>query len=103
MNAWTCEHTECKRSAVGCGGAVGLRAIGWYFEIGGPLLCPEHRPDKVPCDDKYSEGNHGRSCAMCAAEHQAAAAQDQLTTDADRIRLGALAGQPMAIALRVQP
>lgn len=49
MNLWECDHPDCNASAVGEGGAVGLRAIGWYFKPGPILYCPRHRPDAIPC------------------------------------------------------
>ncbi|MAT84097.1 MAG: hypothetical protein CMD39_07380 [Gammaproteobacteria bacterium] len=53
LNLWECEHRGCTAAAAGTGGAVGLRAIGWYFRRGsggsGPtILCPNHRPDASP-------------------------------------------------------
>lgn len=98
MNRWDCDHQDCDRFVVGVGGAVGLRAIGWYFEIGGPVLCPPHRPDPVPCDDKYSPENHGTPCAVCAAEHQAQPIQEKIMTDQDR-RLLETASMGLAIIL----
>ena len=53
MNAWRCEHPGCTNSCVGLGGAIGLRAIGWYFypvkSLGEPfqLFCPIHRPEEL--------------------------------------------------------
>lgn len=71
MNVWECADHGCGSTAVGVGGAIGLRAIGWHFTYGGPILCPRHRPDPVPCDDKYSTLNHGIDCHLCSAEHEA--------------------------------
>lgn len=79
MNRWQCEHPGCDASAVGCGGAVGLRAIGWYFEVGPGIRCPAHRPDPMPCADKYSKDNHGKSCSLCRAESEAEQIQEMLT------------------------
>lgn len=47
MNKWNCEHPNCKNECVGTGGAVGLRAIGWFFEIGFSknIYCPFHHPN----------------------------------------------------------
>ena len=59
MNLWECERPGCKSTAVGCGGAIGLRAIGWQFIAGetkmmmtlGPtILCPLHRTDGADPD-----------------------------------------------------
>lgn len=44
MNVWQCD-AYCDREAMGVGGAVGLRAVGWQvtFTSNGPLLrCPAH-------------------------------------------------------------
>lgn len=80
MNKWECDFPGCKNTAVGCGGALGLRAVGWYFNpprrepLAEPLqlgdvvsrvlatvgdrtpriFCPRHRPDAIPCRDEYS-------------------------------------------------
>lgn len=90
MNKWECEYPECTATAVGVGGAVGLRAIGWYFKRGdgvslkGPdIYCPFHRPDPIPCEGKYSTDNHGNDCSECAGERQATGIQafiNDLTT-----------------------
>jgi hypothetical protein len=45
MNIWECAHPGCPTKAVGMGGAIGLRAIGWHFKIGDKIFCPIHRPD----------------------------------------------------------
>jgi len=55
MNKWECEFPGCKSTAVGCGGAVGLRAIGWYFKPGPKIFCPNHRPDKEDCSSCIAE------------------------------------------------
>lgn len=47
LNKWECGARDCKSTAVGSGGALGLRAIGWWFESGEPTFCPLHRPDKT--------------------------------------------------------
>lgn len=57
MNRWQCRQPGCDRAVTGCGGAVGLRAIGWYFEPGPMIFCPEHRPDVDPQD-----------CSICTSE-----------------------------------
>lgn len=72
MSVWECEHPGCKSQAVGCGGAIGLRAIGWYFQLGPVILCPNHRPDPMPCEDKYGLPEYrGEPCTHCTAEHEA--------------------------------
>jgi hypothetical protein len=71
VNLWECEHPGCTSTAVGCGGAAGLLAIGWYFVPGdghrGPTLyCPAHRPLPSPCMEQGP--NHGKPCALCPSE-----------------------------------
>ena len=68
MNLWECNHPGCERTAVGCGSAYGLRAIGWYFEKGPQLFCPAHRPDKIRCTEDGP--SHGEPCSICAAERE---------------------------------
>jgi hypothetical protein len=78
MNLWECAHPDCKSTAVGAGGAIGLRAIGWYFRPGSSLadnflFCPAHRPDPIPCCDKYTPDDEKlESCPHCAGEGEAA-------------------------------
>jgi hypothetical protein len=76
MNLWECAHPGCKSKAVGSGGAIGLRAIGWYFipaknmqEAEWPrLFCPAHRPDPVRiCKEKDGP----MPCPTCKAEEEA--------------------------------
>lgn len=57
MNIWECQEVSCHRRCVGTGGAVGLRAIGWYVRMGPVIFCPEHRPDAGEDD-----------CSHCLAE-----------------------------------
>ncbi len=43
MNLWECDTRGCPSTAVGIGGALGLRAIGWAVTVGGKdprLQCP---------------------------------------------------------------
>jgi len=84
MNRWTCELHGCDSTAVGDGGAIGLRAIGWYFVPGGRLLCPVHRPDPIECEQPYNEGNAGKPCRLCSAEAEARILQDMIN---DRLSL----------------
>ena len=79
MKEWQCDSPGCKYKCIGLGGAIGLRAIGWWFLPGPRLFCPRHRPDPVPCVDKYSDGNHGNSCALCAGEVEAEKIQSRIT------------------------
>ena len=74
MNRWECEYPSCKSKAVGEGGAIGLRAIGWHFTIGGQILCPRHRPDQIPCVDNAD--NAGNLCSLCSAVKEAQRLQD---------------------------
>lgn len=71
MNKWECTHPDCDVTAVGAGGAIGLRAIGWWFEPGPLLFCPAHRPDPVPCHQKDNRDHEGTPCRMCRAEDEA--------------------------------
>lgn len=82
MNKWFCEAPDCKSVAVGVGTAFGLRAIGWFFEYGGPCYCPFHRPDPVLCHDEISVREDperaARPCSLCRAEDCAAELQRRL-------------------------
>jgi hypothetical protein len=89
MNLWACTHRGCKNTAVGSGGAIGLRAVGWYFVPGAMLRCPAHRPDERPCGD-YGE-NQGKPCSQCAGEEEATRMQVLITH--------ALAGEEPSMAL----
>lgn len=80
MNKWECDHRDenngrCTITAVGVGGSLGLRAIGWTFSAdgGGLLLCPVHREDTAPCRPIYSAGeaHAGEPCHACAGENEA--------------------------------
>lgn len=71
LNKWECEELGCDATAVGTGGAIGLRAVGWHFIPGAPLKCPAHRPDgsekripEIPCDKTGP-------CSACRAEEEA--------------------------------
>lgn len=47
MNRWACMHAKCGVVALGVGGAMGLRAIGWsvFSTASGPVtVCPAHHP-----------------------------------------------------------
>ena len=82
MNRWDCDVRGCNSSAVGMGGAIGLRAIGWYFVPGGPLRCPSHRPDVMPCRDALTlrdatpEFPAPEACPLCRAGLEAAELQE---------------------------
>lgn len=74
MNRWGCDRHGCTSTAVGVGGAIGLRAIGWFFAPGPQVFCPLHRPDatsaRVPSHDR--EEDRGEPCSQCTAELAAA-------------------------------
>jgi hypothetical protein len=76
MNKWECDYAGCGNSCVGTGGAVGLRAIGWWFVRGmsNNCFCPAHRPDSVPCLERKT----GEACAPCAGELEADKWQRQM-------------------------
>lgn len=79
MNKWECDVPSCASVAIGNGGAIGLVAIGWWFQRGeygmGPILyCGFHRPDKIPCLENENE----HMCSLCPAEQVAARIQEQL-------------------------
>ena len=88
MNKWECEARGCTNTAVGVGGGVGLRAIGWYFHPGtsmrGPVLfCPWHRPDGMPCkeppkdaDESVADWYDASHCSVCTAQDEARAWQE---------------------------
>jgi len=79
MNKWECATPECKSVAIGVGGAVGLRAVGWFFEVGKGLFCPAHRPDPTlerarDVDGPFVCENAG-PCRMCMADREASLLQ----------------------------
>ena len=78
MNIWRCDFPGCDRSCVGTGGAVGLRAIGWWFVRGfqNNCFCPAHRPDPVKCLESAQE-----SCSACAGELEADKWQRQMQAE----------------------
>lgn len=79
MNRWDCGHPGCGQSVVGVGGAIGLRAIGWWFMPGPVLFCPLHRPDAATCPinkagrECLAGGREGcpDPCSRCTAENEA--------------------------------
>ena len=89
MNVWECGEPGCKSVAHGVGGAVGLRAIGWTFAMGGTPMCPSHGPEMIPCE-RGDEESMGQPCRSCAGEAQAKRIQETLTSDVDRASLEAL-------------
>lgn len=78
MSVWECQEPGCDRAVVGCGGGIGLRAIGWYFMpgpldgwgfLGGPTIyCPQHRPDGTNSRSLLHDGeaDDGDACPICA-------------------------------------
>ena len=77
MNKWECQHKGCRNSCVGVGGAIGLRAIGWYFELGPVILCPAHRPDGINGNGKYLECKI-KNCPQCKGTEKAEWWQDMI-------------------------
>lgn len=92
MNEWKCCESGCGTKVRGEGGAIGLRAIGWYFAAGGSpeayelrasgkiprdggpaIFCPAHRPDGIPCKQERMDGEPEppERCSQCMAEQQA--------------------------------
>lgn len=69
LNKWECSHPGCTSTAVGVGGALGLRAIGWYFVAGPIIRCPSHRPD--PSSVRREDCDCSRPCGACRAEQEA--------------------------------
>jgi hypothetical protein len=69
MNVWECSQPGCTVKALGCGGAIGLRAVGWHFLPGGRIFCPQHRPDKAP--GRADLGCQMSECSTCAGEAEA--------------------------------
>lgn len=59
MNLWECQQPHCLNKVVGIGGAIGLRAIGWYFEKGPIIYCPGHnRRAEISC-------TYEKPCKLC--------------------------------------
>src|SRR5512147_458074 len=89
MNKWECGEPGCDASVLGVGAAIGLLAIGWFFQPGttsfGPVLrCPRHRPDGIPCST-WSAPDEARtaSCSPCAGERVAAHLQLLIARELD--------------------
>jgi len=104
MNLWECEEPGCDATAVGEGGAVGLRAIGWYFQPGPVILCPRHRPDPIPCVDpgvppEERAEKHGKPCPSCRAAAEADRIQATLATDEDTTIHEHLANEPIVVTM----
>jgi hypothetical protein len=78
MNLWKCDWQGCSRTCVGTGGAIGLRAIGWYFVPGfrDSCFCPAHRPDPVECLESDRD-----SCPECAGELESDRWQGLISAD----------------------
>ncbi len=79
MNKWVCQHRGCGKSVVGCGGALGLRAIGWYFRKGPIIFCPVCRPDGVQC----LENPELKACSLCAGGQEAKRFQAMIAAGSD--------------------
>jgi hypothetical protein len=84
MNLWECCEPGCPRKCVGCGGAIGLRAIGWYFVPGwgSNLFCPRHRPDgstlRTELHGSQDGDDEGKPCSSCQADAEATEIQERL-------------------------
>ena len=87
LNKWECEGRDangkrCDSTAIGTGGALGLRAIGWWFSIGGPIYCPVHRPDPITCRNPDGVADRvGVSCSLCAGDAEARTIQTVIEHD----------------------
>jgi len=72
MNLWKCGSDVCKLQAVGVGGAIGLRAIGWEVRLncfGAPVtLCPKHRLAARECE--YDDDSIP-PCSTCTGKYEA--------------------------------
>lgn len=79
MNLWQCDAPGCKRTAIGSGGAIGLRAIGWFVRLGPVVFCPGHRPDHGPCEE-----HEGETCSLCPSEAEAKRFQDMIRSAGDK-------------------
>lgn len=71
LNLWECGELGCKSTAVGDGAALGLRAIGWWFEAGGKPRCPAHRPDGTMKRSPSHACDQAGLCGWCKAEEEA--------------------------------
>ena len=98
MNVWECDRLGCRRKCYGTGGAIGLRAIGWYFKPGPVTLCPAHRPDRAPCKEHTEQYPDG--CPVCKADQEAEAIQQTLYTDEDNALLDQLDRQPFGFTIK---
>lgn len=87
MNLWECdfrdEHgKQCRMTATGVGGAVGLRAVGWYFVPGPIVRCPHHRPDAAgPCRHPGGDDPGPNPCSICTATEEALKYQRAIAID----------------------
>lgn len=75
MNKWVCAVPGCGTTAVGFGGAIGLRAIGWWFLPGEELRCPAHRPDGTMDRSADAPCHLDKPCPECQGEKEAAQMQ----------------------------
>lgn len=87
MNLWQCDFRDedgarCPCIAEGVGGAVGLRAIGWYFVPGPVTFCPLHRPDAVgPCRRVGADERGPKPCSSCTGTEEALKYQRAIAMD----------------------
>jgi len=78
-NRWDCDFPGCDLYVIGCGGAVGLRAIGWYFVpgFGNNLFCPQHRPDATTVRTRLHGDSDDGPCSSCQADAEAMELQNR--------------------------
>jgi hypothetical protein len=91
MNKWECHKTGCTMTANGVGGAIGLRAIGWYWKAGNSplyeseLYCPIHWPKEhikpAPQDCLF------RRVEMCTAQEGELCSHDTTEQQADKLQI----------------
>ena|ERR1700760_3915739 len=81
MNIWECHHPDCTNRVVGVGGAIGLRAIGWYFELGPVLYCPNHYPQ----GHRESEISAYKAQSVIARSEGAIWDQDEIASEIRRL------------------
>lgn len=84
MNIWECQHPGCQTKAVGCGGAHGLIAIGWYVRTGPTILCPRHRPDAAETHSPQICYEKELPCPICKADAEAMAWQKRIKAEVER-------------------
>lgn len=90
MHRWICDNPTCGNDAMGTGGAIGLRAIGWDVELREKdprgrwlhtILCPAHRRDAMSCTKRCPDQVTGERflCHICAGRAEAEEWQATIT------------------------